>query len=77
MEKKSNYQEVNWLESTLIVPLSLEDCLVIIMEGKYWRNPALAGLGSSALECGHLELWVIELPANAIFSLACSPAADR
>jgi hypothetical protein len=24
--------------------------------------------GSSALECGHLELWVIELVPNAIFS---------
>jgi hypothetical protein len=28
-------------------------------------------------ECGHLELWVIELIPNAIFLGACSPAADR
>jgi hypothetical protein len=33
--------------------------------------------GSSALEGGHLELWVIELVSNAIFSRACSPGVDR
>ncbi len=33
--------------------------------------------GSSALECGHLELWVIDLVSNTIFLRACSPLADR
>ena len=42
--------------------------------GRYGRNRQSS---SSALECGHLELWVIELLANAIFSWACSPVADR
>jgi hypothetical protein len=43
-------------------------------EGRYGRNRQSS---SSALECGHLELWVIELLANAIFSWDCGPAADR
>jgi hypothetical protein len=44
-----------------------------MMEGRYGRNRQS---GSSALECGHLELWVIELPPNAIFSWAYRPVAD-
>jgi hypothetical protein len=50
------------------------DCVVIVMEGRYGRNRQS---GSSALECGHLELWVIELLANATFSWACNTVADR
>jgi hypothetical protein len=33
--------------------------------------------GSSALEYGCLELWVVELASNEIYSRACSPVADR
>jgi hypothetical protein len=44
--------------------LALGDCVVIMMEGRYGRNRLS---DSSALACGHLELWVIELLANAIF----------
>jgi hypothetical protein len=32
--------------------------------------------GSSALECGHLELWVIEVVPNSIFLRAWNPVAD-
>jgi hypothetical protein len=43
---------------------SLGDCVVIMMEGRSGRNRQS---GSSTLECGHLELLVIELLAYAIF----------
>jgi hypothetical protein len=33
--------------------------------------------GFSALEYGHLELWVIDLVSNAILPGACSLVADR
>jgi hypothetical protein len=56
------------------IPLPFRDCVAIMTEGRYVRNRQSR---SSALECGHLELWVIELLAKAIFSCACSPVADR
>ena len=34
------------------------NCVVIIMKGRFRRNPAVAGSGSSALECGRLNLAV-------------------
>jgi hypothetical protein len=41
-------------------------------EGRIWAGQTVS---SSALECGHLELWVIELVPNAIFSMDVSPVA--
>jgi hypothetical protein len=58
------------------VPSELDDCVVIMMESGSGRDPALAGSGSSALECGHLEWSVIELAANEVFSGISSPVAD-
>jgi hypothetical protein len=55
-------------------PLPFGDCVVIMMEVGNRRDKHS---GSSALECGHLEVWVIELLANATFPSACSPVADR
>jgi hypothetical protein len=46
----------------------------IITEGRFGRDRQS---DFSALECGHLELWVIDLFSNEIFSRACGPAADR
>jgi len=54
--------------------LPLGDCIVIVMKEKFGRDRQS---GSSALECGHLELLVIELIPNAISLRACSPVADR
>ena len=44
------------------------------MEGRHGRNRQS---DSSALECGHLELWVIELLADVIFSCGYSLVVDR
>jgi hypothetical protein len=60
----------------LLTPL-FRDWVVIMMKERFGRDPARAGLGSSAFECGHLELWVVELVSNAIFARVCSPVADR
>jgi hypothetical protein len=56
------------------LPSPSRDCVVIMMKERFGRGRQS---GSSALECGHLELWVIELVTNAIFLRACSPVADR
>jgi hypothetical protein len=48
--------------------------VVIMMEGRYRRNTQS---GPSALECGRLELWVIGLLADAIFSWSWNTEADR
>ena len=50
------------------------DSVAIMMEGRYGRNRQS---GSSALECGHLEVWVIDLPASEIFPWAWRPAVYR
>jgi hypothetical protein len=55
------------------IPLSLGDCVVIMMEGRFRRDPAVAGSGSSALECGHLKLWGIGLLRNGILSMGLEP----
>jgi hypothetical protein len=62
---------LDYLENNL---LSLRDCVVIMMKGRYGRDRQS---GSSALGCGHLELWVTDLGSNAIFSRDCIPVADR
>ncbi len=50
------------------------DSVAIMMEGRYGRNRQS---GSSALGCGYLEVWVIDLPASEIFPWAWRPAVDR
>jgi hypothetical protein len=45
----------------------------MIKEGRFWRNPAVAGSGSSALECGRLKLWVIGLLRNGILFMGLEP----
>jgi hypothetical protein len=45
----------------------------MIKEGRFRRNPALAGSGSSALECGRLKLWVIGLLRNEILFTGLEP----
>ena len=49
------------------------DCVVIMMESGFQRNPALAGSGSSALECGRLKLWVIGLVGNGFLFMGLAP----
>ena len=49
------------------------DCVAIMMEGGFRRNPAVAGSGSSALECGHLKLRVIGLLRNGILFMGLEP----
>jgi len=44
-------------------PPLLRDCVVIMMEGGFRRDRQS---GSSALECGRLNLWVIGLLRNGI-----------
>ena len=51
----------------------MRDCVVIMMEGEFRRNPAVAGSGSSALECGRLKLWVIGLLGNGILFMGLEP----
>jgi len=60
-----------------MIPLPLGECVVIMMKERLGQDPALAGSGSLALECRHLELWVIELVSNTIFSGGYSPVAER
>jgi hypothetical protein len=55
-------------------PSPSRDCVVIMMKERFGRDRQS---GSSALECGHLELWVIELIPDAIFLRACSPVDER
>jgi hypothetical protein len=42
-------------------------------EGRFRRNPAVAGSGSSALECGRLKLWLIGLLRNGIVFMGLEP----
>jgi hypothetical protein len=44
-----------------------------MMESGFRRNPALAGSGSSALECGRLKLWVIGLLGNGFLFMGLAP----
>ena len=49
------------IEIRLPIPSPPGGCVVIKMEGGFPRNPAVAGSGSSALECGRSKVWVIGL----------------
>jgi hypothetical protein len=49
---------------------TLGDCVVIMMEGRFRRDRQS---GSSALECGHLKLWVIGLLRNGILFMGLEP----
>jgi hypothetical protein len=46
---------------------------LLMMKERFGRDKQS---GSSALECGHLEFWVMELVPNGIFLRACNLAAD-
>ena len=44
-----------------------------MMESGFRRNPAVAGSGSSALECGRLKLCVIGLLGNGFLFMGLAP----
>jgi hypothetical protein len=54
----------------LTLPFSPGDCVVIMMEGRFRRDRQS---DSSALECGHLKLWVIGLLRNGILFMGLEP----
>jgi len=47
-----------------------------MMEGGFRRNPAVAGSGSSALECGRLRLWAIGLLGKGILFIGLEPQSS-
>jgi hypothetical protein len=60
-------------ENYQVLSSPLRGCVVMMMEGRFRRNPALAGSGSSALECGRLKVWVINLLKNWILFMGLEP----
>jgi hypothetical protein len=54
------------IEIPLPIPSPPGGCAVMMMEGGFRRDPAVAGSGSSALECGRSKVWVIGLLRNGI-----------
>ena len=60
-------------ENYQVLSSPLRGCVVMMMEGRFRRNPALAGSGSSALECGRLDSWVIGLLRNRIIFIGLEP----
>ena len=52
---------------------ALGDCVVMMREARFRRNPAVAGSDSLALECGRLKLWVIGLLRNGILFMGLEP----